>query len=62
MIYVALFLLLVAAIAVITHRLNAKTPCDHSWEKHDHDIKCYKCGKKIPDYVTVNNDAVSEAA
>jgi hypothetical protein len=62
MIYLALFILLVLAIAVVTHRLNAKTPCDHTWEKHDGGIKCCKCGRKIPEHVTVNEDAFTEAA
>lgn len=62
MIYIALFLLLVAIIAIVTHRLNMKTPCDHTWEKHDHEIKCYKCGKTIPDHVALDNEQVIEAA
>jgi len=57
MIYVALFILIVAVIAVVTHRLNAVAPCDHKWEAHDNSFKCCKCGKKIPDYTVENNDA-----
>lgn len=63
MIYFALFIVLIALIAIITHRLNAKTPCDHSWEQHEHSVKCTKCGKKIPDYVAAaGNDPFTEAA
>jgi len=62
MIYFALFIVLVALIAIVTHRLNAKTPCDHTWEKHDHSVKCSKCGRNIPDYVSVSDDSFTEAA
>jgi hypothetical protein len=62
MIYFALFIVVVALIAIVTHWLNAKTPCDHSWEKHEHSVKCYKCGKKIPDYISVNDESYTEAA
>ncbi|HJP64379.1 MAG TPA: hypothetical protein VJ844_13120 [Mucilaginibacter sp.] len=57
MLYFFIFVLLVVAIAVVTNKLNAKTPCDHNWESHDKSFKCCKCGKKIPDYTTANNDA-----
>jgi len=62
MIYFFLFILLVAVIAVVTDRLNAKTPCDHNWEQHENSVKCSKCNKKIPDYTTQNIDSYSEAA
>jgi hypothetical protein len=62
MLYLTLFTLLVAAIAVVTHKLNTKTPCDHKWENHDHTVKCSKCGKKIPGYKTASDDSFIEAA
>ncbi|HVV56223.1 MAG TPA: hypothetical protein VHC47_12895 [Mucilaginibacter sp.] len=66
MIYIASFILLVAVIALVTNRLNAKTPCEHDWQEHDHSFKCCKCGKKIPDYTAVyadqHNSSFSEAA
>ena len=55
-----LFVLLVAAIAIVTHKLNAVTPCQHNWEEHDHTVKCSKCGKKIPDYITATNQQYAE--
>ncbi|MFB9843078.1 hypothetical protein [Mucilaginibacter ginsenosidivorans] len=57
MLYLSLFVLLVAAIAVVTHKLNAKPQCDHNWEEKHNSFKCSKCGKKIPDYTVENNDA-----
>jgi hypothetical protein len=60
MIYFFIFILLVAAIAVVTHKLNAKTPCDHNWEERDQAVKCSKCGKKIPDYINAANNAFNE--
>ncbi len=62
MLYFFLFVLLVAVIAVVTDRLNAKKPCDHIWEQHEHSVKCSKCGKKIPDYISANANSYSEAA
>jgi len=62
MLYLTIFTLLVAAIAVVTHKLNAKTPCDHNWVDNDHSAKCTKCGKKIPGYLTANNESLSDAA
>jgi len=62
MLYLTLFTLLVAAIAVVTHKLNAKAKCDHNWVEHDHSAKCSKCGKKIPGYTTANNESFSDAA
>ena len=61
MIYFSIFTLLIAAIAVVTHKLNMKTPCEHSWEDHDNSFKCCKCGKKIPDYTTAYNDTYRES-
>lgn len=52
MIYLILFALLVAVIAVVTNQLNAKTHCAHNWEDGENSFKCCKCGKKIPDYTT----------
>jgi hypothetical protein len=60
MIYFLSFILLVAVIAIVTHKLNAKTPCDHQWEKHDGSVKCSKCGKKIPDYITATTNTYHE--
>lgn len=66
MIYVFIFVLLVLAIALVTDRLNTKTPCNHNWEKHENSAKCCNCGKKIPDYIASYNnarrDSFSEAA
>jgi len=62
MLYLTLFILLIAAIAVVTHKLNAKTKCDHNWVEHDHSVKCTKCGKKIPGYAQANDDSFIEAA
>jgi len=62
MIYIALFILLVFAIAVVTHRLNWKKPCNHNWKKDGHNIKCCNCGKKIPDHVALDDEHVVEAA
>src|SRR4030088_2143594 len=61
MIYVSLFILLIAVIAVVTNQLNAKTPCDHNWEEHDNSFKCCKCGKKIPNYIAAYNDTYRES-
>jgi hypothetical protein len=66
MIYVYLFIFLIAVIAIVTNQLNAKIPCDHSWEERDNSFKCCKCGKKIPDYISAYKDtsreSLSEAA
>jgi len=62
MIYIALFILLVLAIAIVTHRLNLKKPCEHNWKKAGNEIKCCNCGKRIPDHVTVEDEHVIEAA
>lgn len=62
MFYLFLFMLLVVVIAVVTHRLNAKTPCAHDWKENGQAFKCTKCGKKIPDYTPVNTDSLTEAA
>ena len=64
MIYVSIFALIVAVIAVVTNKLNAKTPCNHNWEENDGTVQCCNCGKKIPGYVTAranayNNEAVT---
>jgi hypothetical protein len=55
-------MLLIAAIAIVTHRLNAKPQCNHNWVEHDKSAKCTKCGKKIPGYPTANNESFSDAA
>jgi len=60
MIYLSLFTLLVAAIALVTNKLNAKTHCSHDWHEHDNSFKCCKCGKKIPDYIAAYNNTFSE--
>lgn len=57
MIYLSIFTLVVAAIALVTNKFNAKTPCSHEWEEHDNAFKCCKCNKKIPDYLTAYNKA-----
>jgi hypothetical protein len=49
MIYFALFTLLVAAIALVTNKLNMKSHCTHNWEQQENSFKCCSCGKKIPD-------------
>jgi hypothetical protein len=61
MIYFFLFMLLVAAIAIVTNKLNTKTPCNHNWEAHDNSVKCCKCGKTIPDYITAYSQSYSES-
>ncbi|MEO6851006.1 MAG: hypothetical protein ABI203_09530 [Mucilaginibacter sp.] len=38
-----------------------KTPCDHTWDKHDNSFKCSKCGKKIPDCIAAYDNAHSES-
>ncbi|HTE00406.1 MAG TPA: hypothetical protein VK668_14030 [Mucilaginibacter sp.] len=52
MIYLAIFTLVVVAIALITNKLNTVTHCEHNWEDGENSFKCCKCGKKIPDYTT----------
>ncbi len=61
MIYVALFILLIAVIAIVTNQLNAKPTCSHDWVDHQNSFKCCKCGKKIPDYTPANNEAYRHA-
>ncbi len=48
MIYFLSFVLLVAVIGIVTHKLNMKAPCDHNWEEQDAVVKCTKCNKCIP--------------
>jgi len=62
MIYVLLFILLVAAIAIVTHKLNAKPLCEHDWQEHSEKVKCSKCSKCIPNYSTASAPSYSEAA
>ena len=62
MIYVLFFILLVAAIAIVTHKLNAKPLCDHDWHEHGEKVKCSKCSKTIPNYSTSSASSLSEAA
>jgi len=52
MIYLAIFALVVVAIALVTNKLNAVTHCEHDWKDGENSFKCCKCGKKIPDYTT----------
>jgi hypothetical protein len=62
MIYALSFIILVAAIAVVTHKLNAKTYCEHNWQMHGTTEKCTKCSKHIPDYIAAYDDSYTEAA
>lgn len=61
MIYVLLFILLVAAIAIVTHKINAKPACEHDWHEQGEKVKCSKCNKCIPNYNT-SAASYSEAA
>ncbi len=61
MMYVLFFILLVAVIAIVTHKINTKVPCDHDWHEHDHTLKCSKCSKSIPNY-NPSTSSYSEAA
>lgn len=57
MIYILLFIFLVAAIAIVTHKINTKTPCNHNWEENGTTLKCSKCSKCIPNYVQSYSEA-----
>ena len=61
MIYISLFTLLVAAIALVTNQLNKKPLCNHNWESHDNSFKCCNCGKKIPDLTPAYDNAYAES-
>ncbi|MBS1525166.1 MAG: hypothetical protein JST19_05920 [Bacteroidetes bacterium] len=41
------FCTLVIGIAIVTARLNEKTPCDHDWAETDKGYKCTKCFRRI---------------
>jgi hypothetical protein len=60
MIYLSIFTLIVAIIALVTNKLNAKTPCDHEWVEQENSFKCCKCNKKIPDYLTAHDNTYNE--
>jgi hypothetical protein len=62
MFYVLLFVLLVTVIAIVTHKINTKVPCDHDWHEHDDKVKCSKCSKSIPNYNTSASNTYSKAA
>ena len=60
-----IFIALVIAIALITAKLNARTPCNHQWKEADGYIICGKCNKVITGgHITsdaeLENDAISE--
>ena len=61
MIYVLFFMLLVGVIAIVTNKLNTKTPCDHNWVEQGTKVNCCKCGKKIPNFAPSYNESFNEA-
>jgi hypothetical protein len=42
-----IFSVVVMTIAVVTYKLNEKTPCDHNWKEVNGGIKCSKCFRVI---------------
>jgi len=48
--FVSILLILsviVAAIGLVTYKLNEKAPCEHEWEESENSVKCTKCNRVI---------------
>jgi hypothetical protein len=62
MIYLLTFILVVAIIGIVTHKINARPTCEHDWHEHGDKVKCSKCNKTIPNYSPSTSSSYSEAA
>ena len=47
----------IAAIGLITKKINSKPYCNHDWVEDVQSFKCSKCNKVIPNYSRTLNDA-----
>jgi hypothetical protein len=41
------FSAIVILIAIVTHKMNAPTPCDHDWKETEMGLQCTKCNRRI---------------